>query len=129
MNSALPVWADIALTLLLALGAAFALLGSWALARLGSFLARVHGPSKATTAGVGCVLIASALWFGLQGSWSADELLVALFLFMTAPVSAHLLVKAALHLDPSLRPGPAKAMAQPPSAIRVAETESARPPR
>lgn len=120
MNSTLPLWAEIALSLLLLLGAAFALLGSWALASLGSFLARVHGPSKATTAGVGCVLLASALWFGLQGSWSADELLVALFLFVTAPVSAQLLLKAALHLDPGLRPVP--------SAARAAETESARPP-
>ena len=46
-------------------GAAFALIGSWGLAKLSDFLKRLHGPTKATTLGVGCVLIASALWFAL----------------------------------------------------------------
>jgi multicomponent K+:H+ antiporter subunit G len=53
---------------------------------------------------VGCVLIASALWFTARGQWFWHELLITLFLFVTAPVSAHLLVKAALRLDPSARP-------------------------
>lgn len=35
---------------------------------------------------------------------SLHELLITLFLFLTAPVSAHLLIKAALKLDPTLRP-------------------------
>jgi len=104
MSAALPVWADLLISALLVSGACFALLGSWALAKLGSFLKRVHGPSKATTLGVGCVLAASALWFGLHGVWSLHELLIALFLFLTAPVSAHLLIKAALRLDASQRP-------------------------
>jgi multicomponent K+:H+ antiporter subunit G len=104
MSTTLPLWADLLISVLLAAGACFALIGSWALAKLGSFLKRVHGPSKATTLGVGCVLIASALWFGLRGVWSLHELLITLFLFLTAPVSAHLLIKAALKLDPSERP-------------------------
>jgi hypothetical protein len=33
------------------------------------------------------------------------ELLITLFVFLTAPISAHLLVKAALTLDPGGRPG------------------------
>lgn len=104
MNAALPLWADLLISVLLVAGACFALIGSWALAKLGSFLKRVHGPSKATTLGVGCVLIASALWFGLRGVWSLHELLITLFLFLTAPVSAHLLIKAALRADPTMRP-------------------------
>jgi multicomponent K+:H+ antiporter subunit G len=48
--------------------------------------------------------MASVLWFALQGRLSGHELLITLFLFMTAPVSAHLMVKAALALDPSARP-------------------------
>ena len=72
---------------------------------MSDFLKRLHGPTKATTLGVGCVLIASSLWFSVaQGTASLNELLIALFLFMTAPVSAHLLIKAALKMDPSLRP-------------------------
>ena len=97
---------DIAVSVLLVLGAAFALVGSWGLAKFDDFFKRLHGPSKATTLGVGCVLIASALWFGAQGRASWHELLITLFLFLTAPVSAHLLVKAALQLKPGSRPPP-----------------------
>jgi multicomponent K+:H+ antiporter subunit G len=42
------------------------------------------------------------------------ELLITLFVFMTAPISAHLLVKAALALDPGARPAP-------PPAVRPSE--------
>jgi len=98
--STLPLWADLLVTLLLLTGAAFALIGSWGLAKLGDFYRRIHGPTKATTLGVGGVLIASALYFTVRGpGFSVHESLIALFLFLTAPISAHLLVKAALHLQ------------------------------
>ena len=101
-----PLWAEVAISLLALVGAAFTLIGSWGLAKLGDFGKRLHGPTKATTLGVGCVLVASMLWFGLAGTPSLHELLITLFLFFTAPVSAHLLIKAAMHLDASLRPPP-----------------------
>jgi multicomponent K+:H+ antiporter subunit G len=105
MNTlALPLWAEVAVAVLLVVGAAFALVGSWGLAKLGDFYKRLHGPSKATTLGVGCVLIASGLAFAVVGQGSLHELLITLFLLVTAPVSAHLLVKAALRHDPSQRP-------------------------
>lgn len=104
--SALASLADAAAALLLVAGALFALVGSWGLVKLGTFLKRLHGPTKSTTLGVGCVLIASMVHFALRGTPSAHELLITLCLFLTAPVSAHLMVKAALHLDPSIRPGP-----------------------
>lgn len=85
----------------LIVGAFFALVGSLGLARLPDFLTRLHGPTKATTLGVGGILVASAIHFsvGIEGV-SVHELLITLFLFMTAPVSAHLLAKAARHLRP-----------------------------
>lgn len=84
---------------LLLVGAAFALVGSIGLARLPDFYARLHGPTKATTLGVGAVLAASAAWFSTGGAEaSLHELLVAAFLFLTAPASAHLMAKAARHL-------------------------------
>ena len=105
MNSLdLPLWAEILVAALLLVGAAFALIGSWALVKLGDFYRRLHGPSKATTLGVGCVMLASALVFVLRGEGSLHELLITLFLFITAPVSAHLLVKAALKAQPQMRP-------------------------
>lgn len=90
--------------LFLVIGAAFALIGSWGLARLPDFYMRLHGPTKATTLGVGGMLIASVIHFSARhGEPSLHEFLVALFLFMTAPVSAHMLAKAALHLHVASR--------------------------
>jgi len=89
---------DIIISIFLILGAGFALIGSIGLARLPDFYTRLHGPTKATTLGLGALLIASMIYFSSRGEVSLHELLVTLFLFMTAPVSAHLLAKAALHL-------------------------------
>ncbi|MFP4614714.1 MAG: Na+/H+ antiporter subunit G [Thiohalorhabdus sp.] len=83
----------------LLIGAGFAFIGSLGLARLPDFYARLHGPTKATTLGVGGMLIASMVHFSAASGWSLHELLVILFLFLTAPVSAHLMAKAALHLE------------------------------
>lgn len=104
--SSLPLWADLLLSALVIVAAFFALVGSWALVRLPDMLQRLHGPTKATTLGVGCALIASLLWFALQGALGAHELLITLFLFLTAPVSAHILIQAAWRDDASLRPPP-----------------------
>ena len=89
---------EMLLSVLILTGAAFTFVGSLGLARFRDFYTRLHGPTKATTLGVGCLLIASAIHFSADGHLSLHEVLVALFLFMTAPVSAHLLAKAALHL-------------------------------
>lgn len=89
---------DIAIAALIVLGGAFALIGSWGLARLPSLMARLHGPTKATTLGVGGCLIASMLYFPTHGmAFSVHELLVTLFLFITAPISANMVAKAYLH--------------------------------
>ncbi len=80
-------------------GAAFALIGSIGLMRLPDFYLRLHGPAKATTLGVGGIIIGSVIFFSTQGEGlSLHELLIALFLFITAPVSCHIVAKAALHL-------------------------------
>ena len=99
---------DFLLSVLILTGAIFTFIGSLGLARLQDFYTRLHGPTKATTLGVGCLLIASALYFSIQKDGvSLHEVLVTLFLFITAPVSAHLLAKAALHLKvKSLVPPP-----------------------
>lgn len=94
------------LSFLVLAGAAFTFIGSLGLARMKDFYTRLHGPTKATTLGVGCLLIASSIFFstGNRG-FSLHEILVTLFLFITAPVSAHLLAKAALHRKlPTLTP-------------------------
>ena len=89
---------DIVVSLLILLGAGFALLGSIGLARLPDFFTRLHGPTKATTLGVGAMVLASAIFFSAgEAGLSLHEIAVLVFLFITAPVTAHVLAKAALH--------------------------------
>ena len=90
--------ADIVIAFLILLGGGFALIGSWGLVRLPSLMTRLHGPTKATTLGVGGVLIASLLHsFGAEGYVSVHELLITLFLFLTAPITALFIAKAHIH--------------------------------
>lgn len=98
---------EIALASLLAIGSGFVLVGSFGLVKLSEFFKRLHGPTKATTLGVGCILIASIAHHGWLGDGlGLREILITVFLFITAPVSAHLMSRAALHLNPSQRPAP-----------------------
>ena len=90
-------------------GGFFALVGSIGLVRLPDFLMRLHAPTKATTLGVGGVLAASLLYFIGSGRFVVHELLIVLFLFVTAPVSALMLARAAIRLrlgSPAGRPEP-----------------------
>ncbi len=102
--SPMPMWLDVLVAALLVIGAFFALVGSFGLAKLGDFLKRLHGPTKASTLGIGLSLIASMIWFAWHGAWTGRELLITLFVFITAPVSAHLLVKAAIRSDARCAP-------------------------
>ena len=103
-----PQWLDILLTVLLLTGATFALVGSFGLAKLSAFLLRLHGPTKATTLGVGCILASSALFFSaVEPGVSIREILIAGFLFLTAPLSAMMLARAAVRLDDANKPPPA----------------------
>ena len=95
----MTAWVEWVVSISIIIGAAFVLVGSIGLARLPDFYMRLHGPTKATTLGVGGTLLASLVYFSAQrGALSLQEVLITLFLFITAPVSAHLLAKAAMHL-------------------------------
>ena len=80
------------------IAAFFLLVGTIGLVRLPDFYMRLHAPTKASTLGVGGILIASMLVAASQGRLGVAELLIALLVFVTAPVSANLLAQAALHL-------------------------------
>jgi multicomponent K+:H+ antiporter subunit G len=91
----------------LVVGGVFALVGALGLLRFPDFYMRLHAPTKATTLGVGGVLVASLGVTWAQGGFGVHELLITLFLFITAPVSANLMSKAALHLRVSSKAGDA----------------------
>lgn len=92
----MSTFAEIATCALLLIGSLFTLVGALGLFRLPDFFMRLHGPTKSTTLGVGGVVGASVVFFSAQGEVSLHELLIIAFLFLTAPISAHMLAKAAM---------------------------------
>ncbi len=90
-------WIELLISACLIIGSIFALIGAIGLYRLPDFYTRLHGPTKATTLGVGGIVIASMIFFSsMNDGLSLHELLITMFLFITAPVSAHILAKAAM---------------------------------
>ena len=90
-------WMEWAVAFFLLLGGCFVLIGSIGLSRMPDFFMRLHGPTKATTLGMGGILLGSIFYFSLSYSVSVHELLITIFLLITAPISAHMLIKTALH--------------------------------
>jgi len=120
---------EIIASALIVLGGGFALIGSWGLVRLPSLMERLHGPTKASTLGLGAMLCASVLWFQLgKGQWTTHELLVSVFLFMTAPISANMIAKVHLHRmrvgEADALPSPAGPPAPPPGGVDWATHEA-----
>ncbi|VXA92924.1 Cation:proton antiporter [Luteimonas sp. 9C] len=92
---------------LLAIGCFFTLLGGVAMVKLSDFFRRLHGPAKASTLGVGCILFASIVYHWVNGSGvHPREILITVFLFLTAPISAHVMSRAALSLMDDRPPHP-----------------------
>lgn len=81
----------------LVIGGLFTLVGSYGLVKLNRPMSRLHAPTKASTLGVGSILLASVIYSFTLGSGSLNELLIMAFLFVTAPVSAHFIAKVAIH--------------------------------
>ena len=88
---------EIITSIFLLIGAFFILVGAIGLARLPDFFMRLHAPTKASTLGVGGILIASMV-YAVNDALLIHELIITLFVFLTAPVGAHLLAQAALRL-------------------------------
>lgn len=114
----LGILGEIVTSVMIVLGAGFALVGSWGLVRLPTLMERLHGPTKATTLGLGGMLVGSVLFFQLaQGVWSAHELLISLFLFITAPIAANMIAKVHLHRLRSREKNEIEIPAGPPPAV------------
>jgi multicomponent K+:H+ antiporter subunit G len=94
----LPLWASLPASLLLIAGGLLTLIGSIGLLRLRSFYERIHPPTMGTTLGTGCVLIASMLVSSaLLQRPVVHELLITLFIVITAPITAMLLMRVAVY--------------------------------
>lgn len=96
----IAVLAELVIAVLLVAGGFFGLVGSWGLVKFPDAMTRLHAPTKAATLGVGCILIASMLDHRLvTGTWSWHEMLIALFVALTSPVTALFLAKSNMHLS------------------------------
>ncbi|KQQ81821.1 monovalent cation/H(+) antiporter subunit G [Aureimonas sp. Leaf324] len=76
------------------LGALFALVASVGILRLPDFYTRVHAASKAGTVGSALALVALAI-VSVQTAEVLRAIAAIVFFFLTAPIAAHLLGKAA----------------------------------
>jgi multicomponent Na+:H+ antiporter subunit G len=80
--------------LLMLTGATFLLLAALGMARMPDLFMRMQSASKASTLGIGCVLLALAFHFpGISVNIRVGATIV--FFFLTAPITAHLIGRAA----------------------------------
>ncbi len=92
--------AEILVSALILIGTFFILVGSIGIVKLPDMMRRLHAPTKATTLGIGAILIASMLYFlMIEGIPSLHELMITIFMFLTAPVTAFMIAKAHILQD------------------------------
>ena len=95
--TALPLWADILVSVLVLAGAGIALVGSFNLLRLRTFFERMHAPAVIATLGCWCVMYGTVLYFSLQNHVvAAHGMLIAVFLAVTVPVTNIFLMRTGL---------------------------------
>ncbi len=102
MNAAHAIPLPIALVISLCLlaGAFLALVGAVGLFRLESFYKRVHAPTLGSSLGMALILTSSILYFStVRNELVVHELLIAVFLTLTTPISLMLIVRAGLARD------------------------------
>jgi multicomponent K+:H+ antiporter subunit G len=97
---------DLIISVFLVIAGIFGLVGSYGLVKPPDLMTRLHAPTKASTLGVGGALLASMGLALKQGSLSWHELLITLFLFLTAPITCNFIAKAwiARNADPAILP-------------------------
>ncbi len=95
---------DILAATLIIAGCLFCLLAAVGVIRLPDTLIRMHAATKAGTLGAGLILAGVAVFFA-EAAPALRAFLVLVFLFLTAPVAAHLIGRAAYRTGIQLSPG------------------------
>ena len=85
---------ELVISILLVAGSIWALIAALGIVRMPDFFTRVQVVTKATTFGLGMIMLATALSFGWSGE-AARCLLAVVFIFLTSPVAAHMLSRTA----------------------------------
>jgi len=89
---------QIATSLMMLLGGAFCLLGAVGMLRMPDLFTRLQAATKTGTLGVGFVMLAAAVHFQDLGV-SVRAILVIIFLFLSAPIAAHVIARAAYFVN------------------------------
>lgn len=132
MNSAdIPLPVALVICAGLITGGFLALMGAVGLVRLKSFYQRVHAPTLGSSMSMALILMSSILYFSVvRGEPVLHEILIAVFLTLTTPISLMLIVRAALARDrhegnPNVPPvEPLDPLGSPPPNFRRAQAEA-----
>ena len=95
---------EIITSFLLLTGASFVLLAAIGIVRLPDLYIRMHAATKTSTLGAGSLFLAVAVYFGELGIVTRALLVIA-FIFLTIPVSAHMIARAAYFIGEPLWEG------------------------
>ena len=88
MSPALPLWAEIAVALLLLASAAFTLVAAWGVVRLKDFFERLHPPALVVTWSAWCVSAATILYFSMRsGTLDLRAWVLIILLSITVPIT------------------------------------------
>ncbi|ETI68779.1 monovalent cation/H(+) antiporter subunit G [Neobacillus vireti] len=88
--------------LFILIGTIFSFLSAIGLIRFPDIYTRSHALSKGSTIGVLFTLVGTFLFFALEGFFSIRLFLGIFFVFLTAPVAAHVIVRAAYRSNVAL---------------------------
>jgi multicomponent Na+:H+ antiporter subunit G len=86
------------------IGAGFIFIAALGMIRFPDLFTRMHAASKSSTLGLGCILVGVVISFP---SWLVflKSVMVLLFVFLTAPIAAHMIGRAAYLLKVPLWKG------------------------
>lgn len=86
---------DLLTALLASAGLFFMLVAAMGVLRMPDLFTRMHAATKASTLGISGILLAALVYFQATGAVTTKVALIVLFFFLTAPVGAHALGRAA----------------------------------
>jgi multicomponent Na+:H+ antiporter subunit G len=95
---------DVVTAILWLSGSAFALLAAIGVVRMPDVFTRMQAATKASTFGLGCLLLGAALQLGDFGSFIRVASIGA-FILMTTPVAGHVIARASYFADVPLWKG------------------------
>lgn len=89
---------DVLILILSTVGAIFILLAAIGVLRMPDIYLRISTSTKAATLGIGCILVATALFFN-NVAITSRVVAIIFFVLLTSPISAHLVVRTAYFIN------------------------------